>query len=44
MYWETPLDSRVSFLDPALTKTVTEAKLEFQVSVATLTPLDNLVT
>lgn len=43
MNYETPLVSKVSFLDPALTNTVTVAKVEFKFSVATLTPLSNFV-
>lgn len=43
MNYETPEVSKVSFLDPALTKTVTVANYEFKCSVATLTPLSNLV-
>lgn len=38
----TPLDSRVSCLDPELIKTVTDAKELFHDSQATVTPLESL--
>lgn len=41
MKLDTPLDSKVSYLEPALTATVTEAKGEVYFSDATLMPFDN---